>query len=77
MFAAIAILASGSPLIASFIHGSPEQLVRAALAGKLFVLARPLPLDWLAGAFIGAPIGLVWAASMVDKHGAEPVVARR
>ena len=76
VFAAVGILAAVSPLIASFVHAGTGQLVHAALAGKLFVLARVLPLDWVAGAFVGAPIGLVWAGSMVDRH-MEPVAARR
>ncbi len=76
VFAGIGILATVSPLIASVIHAAPGELVRVALAGRLFVLARPLPLDWIAGAFVGVPTGLAWAGSMVDRHG-EPVSTRR
>ncbi|MBX3385171.1 MAG: hypothetical protein KF768_01225 [Phycisphaeraceae bacterium] len=42
--------------------------LRLAASGQLFNLARPLPLDWLAGAFVGVPIGLSWAASMIVHH---------
>jgi len=41
--------------------------VGAAIGGDLFTLAMPMPLDWLAGAFWGIPIGLSWAESMVEK----------
>ncbi len=76
VFLGTTILAAGGPLIASLIHSTPEGAMHAAQAGKLFALARPLPMDLVAGAFVGIPIGLAWAGSMVDKHGAEPVPAR-
>lgn len=76
VFGAVALLAAASPLIASFKHPTQMDVVQASLAGRLFVLARLLPLDWVAGAFTGVPIGLAWATSMVDRH-AEPAVARR
>lgn len=75
--AGIAILAAIGPAIAMGIHKSPEGAVFAAQAGKLFFLARPLPLDLLAGAFVGVPFGLVWAGSMIDKHQPAPAAARR
>jgi hypothetical protein len=64
-----------APLIAMFMHGmsvpagsSVDGVVRAALAGGLFRPANVLPLDLLAGAFIGVPMGLAWAGSMVERH---------
>lgn len=66
--AAIVLLAVVSPLAATFVHAGDLGPTRAALAGRLFPLARPLPLDWAAGAFFGIPLGLSWAASMIDRH---------
>ncbi len=65
--AAMALLATLAPLSALVMHTSP-RLVTDAIQGKLFALAIPMPLDWLAGAFWGIPIGLSWADSMVEKH---------
>ena len=73
VFLATAILAAGGPLIASLVHSTPGAAMHAAQAGRLFALARPLPLDLVAGAFVGVPIGLGWASSMVEKHGGEQV----
>ncbi len=72
---AIAILAIASPTVAAFMHPASMGPTRAALAGTLFPLARPLPLDWAAGAFVGIPLGLSWAASLVDKHGHRPAAS--
>lgn len=66
--AAIAVLAAASPALATFVHTGADGTLKAAIAGRLFVLARPLPLDWLAGAFLGVPVGLTWAGSMIEKH---------
>lgn len=65
-FAALALLSAAAPLAASIIAG--PAVVKAALSGTFFNLARPLPLDYLAGAFIGIPIGLSWAGSMLERH---------
>lgn len=66
--AAVAILGMVGPAAATFIHPSISGPTRAALAGNLFALARPMPLDWIAGALMGVPLGLAWAASLVEKH---------
>lgn len=42
--------------------------VAAMMAGRLFPLAVPVPLDWIAGGLLGVPMGAAWAASMVEKH---------
>ena len=65
--AAVAVLAIAGPAIAVQWHPSMLGPVKAARAGTLFALAKPLPLDWMAGAFCGVPIGLAWAASMVER----------
>lgn len=59
-------LAAVGPLAAQVMSGS--RVLADAEAGKLFMLARPISLDWLAGAFLGIPIGLGWAASMLDRQ---------
>ena len=65
--AGIAALAVVSPTLATFMHPSSLGPANAARAGTLLALARPLPLDWLAGAFVGVPLGLAWAGSMIEK----------
>jgi hypothetical protein len=67
-FAAVALLAAAGPAAATILHSGEGAVVRAAYAGQLLPLARPLPLDWVAGAFVGIPIGLNWAASMTEHH---------
>jgi hypothetical protein len=64
--AGLGVLAIASPVSALVMHGAGAQA--AAQAGTLFRFARPLPLDWLAGAFVGVPLGLTWASSMLDQH---------
>ncbi|MBL8764229.1 MAG: hypothetical protein JNM07_08160 [Phycisphaerae bacterium] len=66
-FVAVAVLTAAGPLAASAAYGSDAALLRAAYADVLLPLARPLPIDWMAGAFLGTPIGLSWASSMVQK----------
>jgi hypothetical protein len=53
------------PIGARFVH--KDGLLDDAFRNSLFALARPAPLDWLAGTLIGAPLGLSWAASIL--HG--------
>lgn len=65
--AGIAALAAASPILASLLSGSQGAVV-AARSNHLFRAGNILPLDWLAGAFIGIPIGLSWAASMLHKE---------
>jgi hypothetical protein len=68
-FIAIAALfAVVSPILATFYHTSEQTLIRAALAGNLFPLARLVPLDWLAGAFVGVPMGLNMAAGLFESQ---------
>lgn len=67
-FAAIALVAILAPAAATLVHPGASGVLRAAKAGSMLALARPLPLDWMAGAFIGIPIGLAWAGSMVESR---------
>lgn len=63
---ACAVLAALSPVAAAFIHG-PATLA-SMYKGELFPLARIMPLDWVAGMFVGVAVGVSWAGSMVEKH---------
>lgn len=64
--ASFVVLAAASPLITQNIHGS--QAVAVAMGGDLFPLGKLGPLDWLAGALLGTPIGVAWANSMLEKE---------
>lgn len=61
-----------SPIVAIFVHTGDSLGVPALLdsmhTGDLLPLARPIPFDYAAGVLLGAPVGLGWASSMVDKH---------
>jgi len=63
---ALAVVATLGPLAAQMLSGS--RILDDAQAGKMLTLARPISFDWLAGGFLGIPIGLGWAASMLDRH---------
>jgi hypothetical protein len=62
----MAVLALAGPIVAAQMHGS--GLMAAVYAGSVFSLARPISLDWAAGALLGVPIGLGWAGSMLDRR---------
>ncbi|QOJ01687.1 MAG: hypothetical protein HRU70_14835 [Phycisphaeraceae bacterium] len=77
---AITLLAVGGPIAAWLMLGDGlPQAARAVASGvgvkELLPLARLTPLDWFGGALIGAPIGLGWAGSMVEKRAATPRTA--
>lgn len=66
MYAGIGmVLALVGPLVAKFALG--DRLVEAVYAGSVTALARPSPMDWLAGTLIGVPMGDAWAASMMER----------
>jgi len=69
-FLALVFLAVIGPVAGKLLHG--DHLVEATYAEHLFALARPLSLDWPAGAMLGIPVGLGWAGAMLDKRAAEP-----
>jgi hypothetical protein len=52
------------PLLASQLNDG--EVVAQTYANTIVPLARVMPLDWAAGALLGAPIGLGWAGAMVD-----------
>ncbi|MBX3356988.1 MAG: hypothetical protein KF745_01035 [Phycisphaeraceae bacterium] len=85
-FVVMACLAVLGPAMAMVLNFSPgasgasrlqvfpasADVIAGVRAGLLLPLARPLPLDWIAGAFIGIPLGLNWAGSMLDRHAHAP-----
>lgn len=64
--AAMVLLATVAPIAAMMADGA--AIVQRLYAGHEFALARPMPLDWIAGAFMGVPVGSWWAASMVERQ---------
>lgn len=67
--AGLALVAGVSPLIAKGMHG--EAMLAAVYGGKVLPLARPVSLDWAAGALLGVPIGMGWAGAVLDIRAAE------
>ncbi|CAG0998022.1 hypothetical protein PHYC_02688 [Phycisphaerales bacterium] len=63
------VLGIAGPLLAQMTHGS--RLVDLIYQNEVFGLARPVSLDWAAGALLGGPIGLGWAGAMLDVRAAE------
>lgn len=66
VMAAITIVAAAAPLIASI--QSQGRGLEVLFSERLLAMARPVSLDWIAGAFIGIPIGLSWAEGLLDRH---------
>jgi len=54
---------------------APEKLLIGMYSGgissELLSLMRVAPLDWIAGVFMGVPVGMSWAGSMMEKRVAE------
>lgn len=66
LIAGLLALAMVSPAIGALLSGG--SVLEAMYAGSLFPLALISPLDWVAGALLGTPIGLAWSASMIEKR---------
>jgi hypothetical protein len=60
---AVAALGVLAPLTGWF----SGDAVAAARMGTLFPLATVTPLHWAAGGLFGVPMGVAWAASMMEK----------
>ncbi len=60
----VAVLALLGPISASLLHGS--GFLSALFDGTLWPLARPVSLQWGAGALLGVPLGLGWGGSVLD-----------
>ncbi|MBZ0173617.1 MAG: hypothetical protein K8E66_14640, partial [Phycisphaerales bacterium] len=72
-----AVLGLVGPLAAQFVQGG--SLITDLYAGRLLGVACPVTLDWIAGAFIGLPIGESWFYSMfkpAERPGARPATQR-
>lgn len=55
------------PVLGMTMAGS--DALRAAYEVRLPALSHPIPIDWLAGSMLGLPLGLSWAASVIEKRG--------
>ncbi|HVZ93234.1 MAG TPA: hypothetical protein VG797_01870 [Phycisphaerales bacterium] len=64
--AAGCVLAIVGPAVGAAMSGG--HVMVDLYAGKIFPLARIMPLDWMAGIFVGIPMGASWAGSMVELH---------
>lgn len=64
------VLAVASPLVAMWGFSAP--LIERVYSGDIFPPARIMPLDWIAGALLGIPMGSAWAASMLEKRNHGP-----
>jgi hypothetical protein len=69
-----AVLGLVGPLAAQLVQGG--SLIETLYSGKLLGVASPVSLDWLAGAFLGLPIGEAWFCSMFQAQAAK-VAAQR
>lgn len=72
--AGVCLMAALGPLAGLLMHGSsPERgYAAAAIGGTLLPAARVMPFDWLAGAFLGAPLGLSLGAWITEGRHAKP-----
>jgi hypothetical protein len=71
VFCVVGVLACAGPAVAAVYYGSGSGIVRPVYSGAIggvLPLARILPLDWLAGALVGVPIGLSWGGAMTEHH---------
>lgn len=62
---AMALASTLGPVVALVAGGS--GVVDASLRGSLIGTANLIPMDWLAGAFMGLPIGLRWVGAHVQQ----------
>jgi hypothetical protein len=69
--AALALLGVAGPAYAMATISGDDALL-AAYAQALPGIVRLTPLDWAAGALLGTPLGLAWAASIVKRAEHEP-----
>lgn len=71
---AVMVVGVASPVLAAMLYG--DGITQKMYAGQMIPLARVLPLDWLAGALLGAPVGLGWSGVVLDERAREhPVPA--
>lgn len=65
---ATAALAAAAPLAAAFFAPSGVELLETVNASRLFGPSRIVPLEWVAGAFLGVPLGANWVGSLVERR---------
>ena len=65
----LAVLAVLGPVAGLVLSGSGD-VVAASYQGALAPIAQITPLDWIAGALLGIPLGAGWAGSMIEKRAA-------
>lgn len=58
------------PIAGALAQGS--EIVPVAYTNTLLPLARITPLNWLAGAWLGAPMGAAWAATTIEQQSESP-----
>lgn len=65
---ALGVAGAAGPLAALLLHGSDPARGFLALAEARSIarIARPMPLDWLAGALLGIPVGLAFGSWLRD-----------
>jgi hypothetical protein len=66
LFVPLAVLAIVSPLIA--LYATKGSILAASYAQTIIPLANITPLDWIAGGFLGIPLGAAWTSSMIEKR---------
>jgi len=69
---AVMLLGVIGPIAAMQLGGA--NLVERVFANRAPALGLLTPMDWLAGAFLGVPMGLAWASSLTHRH-AQPAAA--
>lgn len=62
----VMLVAALGPILGMTMGGG--DALRAAYEQRLPALANPIPIDWLAGSMLGLPLGLNWAASVIEKR---------
>lgn len=62
----VVVMAFAGPAVGALVEPTGTALVMAANGGLLTPTARILPLDWIAGAFLGVPIGLSLLGSVAE-----------
>ena len=65
-FLAVVVLAVLGPTIGVLAQGG--NILRVTYANDLLPIARLTPLDWIAAGFLGGPLGLAWASSLIQRH---------
>jgi hypothetical protein len=71
---AVMLLAVIGPIAAMQLGGA--NAVERVFENRISALGLLTPMDWLAGALLGVPMGLAWAASLTNRHG-QPAPAPR